>query len=124
VCIYVLPLNSGRWIRTTIARSTYHFGFHRRTNVRGLDCPFVFVITRSDSLHPVSTPSFSGLARDWHFTAFPDFEDILSVYFYTVAPILLKSRVLPLNEPGVILFCQTIQRKQSFTKNIFIFTFR
>ena len=32
----------------------YHFGFHRLLRVRGLDCLFIFDITRSDVWHTVS----------------------------------------------------------------------
>ena len=68
------------------------------------DFRHTFVLWSGLSLHPFGrsplslyTFLFRGLARDWHFKAFPEFEELSSENFFPVSPDLLPDLSRPLD---------------------------
>jgi hypothetical protein len=65
------PLGTQDFLTTTVFTAL---------SVCGLDFPFTIAFALG-AARQVSTPSFSGLARDYHFRGFPDFEQFYSKDF-------------------------------------------
>jgi len=70
-----------------------NYDFRRRhIDVCGLDFLFTLALALG-ARRQVSTPSLSGLARDYHLTGFPEFDEFYICRFQQSTQILIKSLV-------------------------------